>query len=143
MCELLGLNFNEPVTCSFSLRVFSKRSNKHPDGWGIGRYNGKKFVITKEPIKSSTSALSKAVENNRSITSNIFIGHVRSASGTEVSIFNTHSFSHKFRDHDFMLAHNDKVMKSVPIPSLNPSQIKFGRQFSHIYKKRNICFFAK
>jgi len=109
MCELLGLNFNEPVTCSFSLRVFSKRSNKHPDGWGIGRYNGKKFVITKEPIKSSISALSKAVENNRSITSNIFIGHVRSTSGTDVSFFNTHPFSHKFRNHDFMLAHNGNV----------------------------------
>ena len=112
MCELLGLNFNEPVTCSFSFRGFRQRGIDHSDGWGIGRYNGKKFEISKEPMKSSTSELSETVENDGSFTSNIFIGHVRSASGTEVSFFNTHPFKHKFRNHDFMLAHNGTLKKN-------------------------------
>ena len=43
MCELLGLNFNEPVRCGFSFRGFRQRGIDHSDGWGIGRYNGKKF----------------------------------------------------------------------------------------------------
>jgi predicted glutamine amidotransferase len=109
MCELLGLNFNEPVTCSFSFLRFRQRGDDHPDGWGIGKYDGKDVVIIKEAKKSSTSELSKAVKNNRSFTSNIFIGHVRSTSGTGISEVNTHPFWYKFRNHDFMLAHNGKV----------------------------------
>jgi predicted glutamine amidotransferase len=112
MCELLGLNFNEPVTCSFSFRGFRHRSESNPHGWGIGRYDGKDAVFHKEPMKSSTSKLSKAVENDASFTSNIFIGHVRNRSGTDISFFNTHPFSQKFRGHDFMFAHNGTLDKN-------------------------------
>ena len=52
MCELLGLNFNEPVKCGFSFRGFRHRSESNPDGWGIGRYSGKDAVIRKEAKKS-------------------------------------------------------------------------------------------
>ena len=45
MCELLGLNFNEPVTCSFSFRLFRERGNDHPDGLLIGSGN---FVFLRE-----------------------------------------------------------------------------------------------
>jgi predicted glutamine amidotransferase len=112
MCELLGLNFNEPVRCGFSFRGFRHRSESNPHGWGIGRYDGKDAVFHKEPMKSSTSKLSKAVENDASFTSNIFIGHVRNRSGTDISFFNTHPFSQKFRGHDFMLAHNGTLDKN-------------------------------
>jgi len=112
MCELLGLNFNEPVTCSFSFLRFRQRGNDHPDGWGIGKYDGKDVVIIKEAKKSSTSELSEAVENDRSFTSKMFIGHVRSTSGTDISFFNTHPFSQKFRGHDFMFAHNGNLNKN-------------------------------
>ena len=112
MCELLGLNFNEPVRCGFSLRGLRHRSESNPDGWGIGRYTGKDVVIIKEPKKSAVSELSKAVENNRSFTSNIFIGHVRRTSGTGISEVNTHPFSKKFRGYDFMFAHNGNLNKN-------------------------------
>lgn len=112
MCELMGLNFNEPVRCGFSLRGLRHRSESNPHGWGIGRYTGKDVVIIKEPKKSSVSELSKALENNRSFTSNIFIGHVRRTSGTGISEVNTHPFSHKFRGQDFMFAHNGTLDKN-------------------------------
>jgi predicted glutamine amidotransferase len=112
MCELMGLNFNEPVRCGFSLRGLRNRSESNPDGWGIGRYTGKDVVIIKEPKKSAVSELSKAVENNRSFTSNIFIGHVRRTSGTGISEVNTHPFSKKFRGYDFMFAHNGTLDKN-------------------------------
>ena len=112
MCELLGLNFNEPVRCGFSFRGFRHRSESNSDGWGIGRYDGKDVVIRKEAKKSSTSELSKAVENNRSFTSNIFIGHVRRTSGTGISEVNTHPFLQKFRGYDFMFAHNGTLDKN-------------------------------
>ena len=112
MCELLGLNFNEPVTCSFSFLRFRQRGDDHPDGWGIGKYDGKDVVIIKEAKKSSTSELSEALENDRSFTSKMFIGHVRSTSGTGISEVNTHPFSQKFRGPDFMFAHNGNLNKN-------------------------------
>ena len=108
MCELLGLNFNEPVTCSFSFRLFRERGERNPDGWGIGKCNDKTFDfdIIKEAKKSTSSKRFETLENDGSFTSKMFIGHVRRTSGTSICVNNTHPFSHKFKKHDFILAHN-------------------------------------
>ena len=112
MCELLGLNFNEPVTCSFSFRLFRERGERNPDGWGICKYNGKTFDIIKEAKKSTSSKRFETLENDGSFTSKMFIGHVRSTSGTGISEVNTHPFSKKFRGYDFMFAHNGTLDKN-------------------------------
>lgn len=123
MCELLGLNFNEPVRCSFSFRGFRHRGKNNPDGWGIGRYNGKDVEIFKEARKSTISNLSETVKDDPSFTSNIFIGHVRRTSGMGKSDVNTHPFLQKFRGHDFMFAHNGTLDKKKIRSNLsfNPS----------------------
>ena len=41
----------------FSFLRFRQRGNDHPDGWGIGRYDGKDVVIIKEAKNSLTSDL--------------------------------------------------------------------------------------
>ena len=60
MCELLGLNFNEPVTCSFSFLRFRQRGNDHPDRWGIGRYNAKSLQLSRNRQTVGAYALSFA-----------------------------------------------------------------------------------
>lgn len=40
MCELLGLNFNQPVRCSLSFRGFRHRGEDNLHGWGVARFDG-------------------------------------------------------------------------------------------------------
>ncbi|MDI9561261.1 MAG: class II glutamine amidotransferase [Pseudomonadota bacterium] len=114
MCELLGLNFNEPVRCSLSFRGFRHRGEHNPHGWGIARFDGRACQVFKEPIKSSSSKLATFLRDYELFESNIFIGHVRYASRGEHTLQNTHPFIHVFRSREVALAHNgtlDSVME--------------------------------
>lgn len=57
MCELLGLNFNQPVRCSLSFIGFRHRGEYNPHGWGIVRFDGRACQVFKEPVKGSNSKL--------------------------------------------------------------------------------------
>ncbi len=106
MCELLGLNFNQPVRCSLSFRGFRHRGQHNPDGWGIARFDGRVCQVFKEPIKAPNSKLATFLRDYESFVSKIFIGHVRYASRGNRTLQNTHPFSRTFRSRDVALAHN-------------------------------------
>jgi len=57
MCELLGLDFNQPVRCSFSFRGFRHRGEHNPHGWGTARFDGRASQVFKEPIRAPRSRL--------------------------------------------------------------------------------------
>ncbi|MGQ9600982.1 MAG: class II glutamine amidotransferase [Anaerolineae bacterium] len=57
MCELLGLNFNQPVRCSLSFRGFRHHGERNPHGWGVVRFDGRSCQLFKEPIKAPSSKL--------------------------------------------------------------------------------------
>ncbi|MCS7306503.1 MAG: class II glutamine amidotransferase [Thermoguttaceae bacterium] len=114
MCELLGLNFNQPVRCSLSFRGFRHRAEDNPHGWGIARFEGNVCQVFKEPIKASKSKLATFLRDYESFVSKIFIGHVRRASRGNPTLQNTHPFSRTFRSREIALAHNgtlDLVME--------------------------------
>ena len=106
MCELLGLNFNNPVSPSFSFRGFRHRSEGNPHGWGIARYEGKACQVFKEAAAAQESKLAEFVRDYELFKSQIFIGHVREASKGDHSLRNTHPFVRVFRSRDIVLAHN-------------------------------------
>ena len=106
MCQLLGLNFNQPVRPSLSFRGFIHRGDRNPHGWGVARYEEKACQIFKEPISATSSALANFVRDYEPFRSTIFIGHVRMASRGRHTMQNTHPFSRPFRSRDFVLAHN-------------------------------------
>ena len=106
MCELLGLNFNQPVRPSLSFRGFRTRGERNPDGWGIARFEGRACQVLKEPIRAPSSRLATFVREYKSFVSRIFIGHVRLASRGEPALENTHPFVRVFRHREVALAHN-------------------------------------
>ncbi|NMC21414.1 MAG: class II glutamine amidotransferase, partial [Thermogutta sp.] len=120
MCELLGLNFNQPVRCSLSFRGFRHRSEYNPHGWGIARFDGRACQIFKEPIRTLNSKLATFLRDYESFAGKIFIAHVRCASRGDLALRNTHPFSRTFRSRDVALAHNGTVASA-----LARSELKF------------------
>jgi glutamine amidotransferase len=80
MCELLGLNCNEPVRYSLFFRGTRRRGKDNPHGWGIARFDGRACQLFDEEIDAPNSRLAKSLRNYEPFVSKIFIGHVRSAS---------------------------------------------------------------
>jgi predicted glutamine amidotransferase len=107
MCRLFGLRANQPVDVEFSLatgpKTVQKLGEEHPNGWGIGWYEGSSPVVTKEPISAAESKeLRRAAAH---VHSRIVIAHVRKATCGEVSEVNCHPF----RYNDWLFAHNGWV----------------------------------
>ncbi|MCX8110165.1 MAG: class II glutamine amidotransferase [Syntrophorhabdaceae bacterium] len=120
MCELLGLNFNQPVQCSLSFRGFRHRGESNPHGWGIVRFDGKACQVFKEPIKALDSKLAVFLRDYEFFKSKIFIGHVRLASQGNHTLQNTHPFVRIFRSREIALAHNGTLKKVI-----KKSELKF------------------
>jgi len=120
MCELFGLNSDKEISISFSFTKFQKRVTNNPDGWGIGFYMGDKqpFVtIIKEPITERESIFGDFLKNK--VKSNIFISHLRLASGSSNIPLNTHPFElmvdprpNAIHEKSWIFAHNG-VIKGI------------------------------
>ncbi len=106
MCELLGINFNLPVSPEISFKGFCLHGEKNPDGWGVAFYPDRAAQIIEEPLKAGESQLAAFLQNYRPLKSKIFIFHVRSASRGSVSYSNTHPFSRELKGKEYVFAHN-------------------------------------
>lgn len=109
MCELLGLNFNEKVSSTFSFRGFRNRGEYNPSGWGIAYYKNLNAQIIKEPISSTNSTIAESFIRKNSVKSKIFISHVRNASIGEKNFNNTHPFKRELNGKDYVFAHNGTI----------------------------------
>lgn len=114
MCELLGLNFNQPVRVSLSFRGFRHRGDHNPHGWGIARFDGRACQVFKEPICAVASNLATFLRDYALFVSTTFIGHVRYASRGNLTLRNTHPFVRTFRSREVALAHNGTVDRVMP-----------------------------
>ncbi len=118
MCELLGLNFNQPVHCQLSFRGFRGRGRRNPHGWGIARFDRRACQVFKEPIEATTSPLAHFLPDYKAFRGSIFVGHVRYATMGRHTLQNTHPFSRTFRHRDLVFAHNGTVAPVMPTPEL-------------------------
>ncbi|MDR5684149.1 MAG: class II glutamine amidotransferase [Armatimonadota bacterium] len=118
MCELLGLNFNQPVRPTLSFRGFRHRGKDNPHGWGIARFDGRACQVFKEPIKALNSKLATFLRDYEYFVSKIFIGHVRRASKGNHTLQNTHPFVRTFRSREVALAHNGTLDPVIPKSAL-------------------------
>lgn len=112
MCELLGLNFNQPVRCSLSFRGFRNRGETNPHGWGIARFDGRACQIFKEPVSAPTSRLATFLRDYDPFVSSIFIGHVRYASRGGIR-FKTRTPSHDPSDHGMWCLHTTALFRTL------------------------------
>ncbi len=116
MCELLGLAFNRPVTASVSFRGFRHRGAYNRDGWGLAWFVDGRPEIQKEPRGADVSPVARSIQDRR-VSSDIFIGHVRYATEGGRVAANTHPFQQDFRGGSVVLAHNG-TLHGLPKPAL-------------------------
>lgn len=120
MCELLGLNFNQPVPVSLSFRGFRHRGTHNPHGWGIARFDERSCQVFKEPIEASNSKLATFLRDYKAFVNNTFIAYVRYASQGNHTLQNTHPFLRTFRSREVALAHNGTLK-----PVMEKAALKF------------------
>lgn len=122
MCRLFGLRANQPDDVKFSLatgpRTFQQLGEKHPNGWGIGWYEGNKPLVTKEPIAAAASEKLPTIA--RQVRSTIVITHVRKATCGEVTEDNCHPFQHA----NWLFAHNGSVDREALLAKLSDTHRK-------------------
>ncbi len=109
MCVLLALNFNKPVTPSFSFRGFRHSGKSNTSGWGISFFPDKSAQIIKEPVQIDKSPLANFLQDYNGLKSKTFIAHLRNASKGSVAHCNTHPFLKKLSGSEFICAHNGTI----------------------------------
>jgi predicted glutamine amidotransferase len=113
MCRLFGLTAgHQRVRATFWLLEapdsLALQSRRNPDGTGIGYYDeSHEPVVVKQPLAAYEDQA--FAQEAREITSPTFVAHVRHASGSPVTLRNTHPFVQAGR----LFAHNG-VIGDVP-----------------------------
>ncbi len=107
MCELMAMSFDRPISAGFSLREFGPRGEENPDGWGLGWYPDQSLGLFKEPIKWSASRQARFFETEASLSSRIYLAHVRHKTmGGSPTHADTHPFARESGGREYCFAHN-------------------------------------
>lgn len=113
MCRLFGMSGgHERIRATFWLLEapdsLAQQSRRNPDGTGLGYYDERgEPVVLKQPLAAFEDQ--QFAQEAKEIESRTFIAHVRYASGTPVTVRNTHPFVQDGR----LFAHNG-VIGDVP-----------------------------
>ena len=123
MCQLLGMNCNEPTDVTFSFRGFSQRgghTDQHADGWGIAFFEGaqgtlddkglRHFVDTQPACSSPVAELISRYP----IRSRNVISHIRKATQGRVTLENCHPFVRELWGRYWVFAHNGNLENFSP-----------------------------
>ncbi|MGI8922372.1 MAG: class II glutamine amidotransferase [Solirubrobacteraceae bacterium] len=113
MCRLFGLSAGaQPVHATFWLLdardSLARQSRREPDGTGLGYFDADGSPrVDKEPIAAWRDAA--FATEAKEVESSTFVGHVRFASGTPLTVENTHPFEQQGR----LFAHNGVIGDSA------------------------------
>jgi len=111
MCELLGMNSNNPADICFSFTGLMQRGGKtgpHKDGWGIAFYEGRGCRTFHDPFPSADSEIAKLVKRYPIKSRNV-ICHIRKANSGKVCLENTHPFVRELWGRNWTFAHNGQL----------------------------------
>ncbi|MFZ6647577.1 class II glutamine amidotransferase [Undibacterium sp. TJN25] len=119
MCQLLGMNCNNPAEITFSFEGFSERggrTDEHKDGWGIAFYHGSGCRLFTDYLSSITSPLAEMIKRNPIKSRNV-IAHIRKATQGTIVLENSHPFMRELWGKYWTFAHNGDLKAFHP--SLN------------------------
>ncbi|MES2071964.1 MAG: class II glutamine amidotransferase [Pseudomonadota bacterium] len=108
MCQLLGMNCNNPAEITFSFEGFSERggrTDEHKDGWGIAFYHGSGCRLFTDYLSSITSPLAEMIKRNPIKSRNV-IAHIRKATQGTIILENSHPFMRELWGKYWTFAHN-------------------------------------
>ncbi|MFP8968187.1 class II glutamine amidotransferase [Pokkaliibacter sp. CJK22405] len=108
MCQLLGMNCQEPASIRFAFEGFSARggwTDEHADGWGIAFFEegGCRLYLDHQP--ASVSPVAQLIKDYP-IKSSTVIAHIRKATYGEVKLRNCHPFMRELWGKYWIFCHN-------------------------------------
>lgn len=109
MCMLYGFSAEGMNNLTVTLKEFYLKSNKHPDGWGLGRYIESNPVINKG---AKASEISESLSTEK-VHSSLCVAHIRKATRGAVTIKNAHPFSANQNGKSWIFAHNGTIDKEA------------------------------
>ena len=111
MCELFGMNSNQPTDLTASLSSFRHRGGEtadNPDGWGVAYRLSCGFMLHKAPGPAARSK--RFAQLSETVRSDLVIAHVRKANPPTAHVrANTHPFVRECCGRQWVFAHNGKV----------------------------------
>jgi predicted glutamine amidotransferase len=120
MCQLLGLNCNNPTDATFSFSGFTQRAgvtDHHEDGWGIAFFEGtekdrglRHFI---DHLPASASPVAELIRKYPIKSRNV-IAHIRKATQGVVSLENCHPFVRELWGRYWVFAHNGNLDTYAP-----------------------------
>ncbi|MFZ6815772.1 class II glutamine amidotransferase [Undibacterium sp. Rencai35W] len=116
MCQLLGMNCNNPAEITFSFEGFSARgglTDEHKDGWGIAFYHGSGCRLFTDHLSSITSPLAEMIKRNPIKSCNV-IAHIRKATQGTIILENNHPFMRELWGRYWIFAHNGDLKNFHP-----------------------------
>jgi glutamine amidotransferase len=119
MCELLALSANTPTDLRFSFHGLRRRggaTGEHGDGWGLASFDpdGLGVHLYREDAPAAFSPIAAEVAQ-LDLKATCSIAHIRKATMGEVALENCHPFHRRWRDREWVFAHNGHL-QDVPPP---------------------------
>lgn len=117
MCEILGFCAKQPYKLNDYLKVFFRRSDRHPDGWGMSVMDGNVSSIEKEPIQAIKSNYLKQ-RLTVPVEAESLFAHIRYATIGNLEYANCHPYTRlDGSGRRWTLIHNGTIFD---YPPLNP-----------------------
>lgn len=116
MCQLLGMNCNEPTDVVFSFHGFAERgghTDHHADGWGIAFFEGQGLRHFVDHQAASTSPVAELIRRYP-IKSRHVVAHIRKATQGGVMLANCHPFVRELWGRYWVFAHNGNLENYQP-----------------------------
>jgi predicted glutamine amidotransferase len=116
MCQLLGMNSNQPADLRFSFTGFAERGGRtgeHKDGWGIAFHTRRGCRLITDHRSSVDSPLADHVRRRRIKASNV-VAHIRKATQGRIAPENCHPFTRTLWGRTWSFAHNGDLKHFYP-----------------------------
>ncbi|MBY0237949.1 MAG: class II glutamine amidotransferase [Burkholderiaceae bacterium] len=116
MCQLLGMNSNQPADLRFSFAGFAERGGRtgeHKDGWGIAFHTRRGVRLFRDERASIASPLAEQMKQRRIKASNV-VAHIRKATQGRVTQENCHPFTRTLWGRTWSFAHNGDLKGFYP-----------------------------
>ncbi|CAM9416334.1 unnamed protein product [Discosporangium mesarthrocarpum] len=111
MCQLMGMQANNPTDFCFSFRGFRERggrTDKHVDGWGVAFFEGRGCRCFIDLTPSAHSPIASLI-CTYPIKTQTVIAHVRLATQGRAHLQNVHPFTRELWGRYWVFAHNGDV----------------------------------
>jgi len=116
MCQLLGMNCNNPTDITFSFTGFAQRGGRtadHVDGWGVAFFEDRGLRHFVDHLPASESPVAELIRKYPIKSRNV-IAHIRKATQGAVNLQNCHPFVRELWGRYWVFAHNGNLENYAP-----------------------------